>query len=957
MPIVSVSRAVAEESYYSYLQFTVTLSEPAIDVVTMDYRTLLNGTATDGDIYSTSASNNNNGTLTFAPGETTATIQIRSNSDNLDESDESITLELANLSSNASFVNGQPVTRVFGTILDDDGSDSNLAVFVSDPVIVEGDGGSREAVFDIVLSREAASDFTMSYYTVNGSALAGSDYTATNGTATFLAGQTATQVRVPILGDNTLETTENFSLVVNTPSSPRIDGTGAVGTALILDDDSGPGPVVSIDGSHAVESYYNYVSFTVSLSEPPVDAVSMDYRVLTTNSTSNSHLYNWSTSSANTSTLTFAPGQTTATINVRANGNNIDETDGAFTLELYDLTENASFAGGGTSLSALGFVLDDDGVGPNTVLEVLDPVLVEGDSGTQYAVFEVQLSRPAETAFTVNYATTDITAFAGSDYVAASGVLTFEEGQDRAAVRVQVMGDTMSEGTERFGLTLRPSANVVLGTEGLAGEAVLIDNDSGSGLQPVFSISNVEHAEESYYSYIRYVVTLSEPSDETVTVDYSTQLLGTALDSDLYRSSTSNSNNGTLTFEPGETSQNVYIQATSDNLDERDESVFLRLTNPVGGVLAGGGDSLTAAGFILDDDGLGLNIAAVGTPVTIEEPAADSLQVAVAITLSQPPSETLTFNVNVTGGTATRGQDYELVTQQVSFAAGQTEAAVVINVLADYLSEAPETLILNYQPVAGSSFAGTIPEHTITIGNYTQATEGDDSIRGTAGNDVIDALGGNDWVQGEGGNDTLSGGEGTDTISGGAGNDAIYGGASVNDLRDVIYGGDGNDYIDGGYGNDELRGDAGADTIIGGFGADTVIGGDGADVLTGQAWSDVILGGAGDDFINGGFGFDRVNGGAGADRFFHQGADGHGSDWIQDYNAAEGDLLVYGGGAASASDFLVQRATTPGAGDATVQEVFITHLPSGDLLWALVDGAAQSALQVSAGGSTFDLLA
>ncbi|MGR3377337.1 hypothetical protein [Salipiger abyssi] len=217
-------------------------------------------------------------------------------------------------------------------------------------------------------------------------------------------------------------------------------------------------------------------------------------------------------------------------------------------------------------------------------------------------------------------------------------------------------------------------------------------------------------------------------------------------------------------------------------------------------------------------------------------------------------------------------------------------------------------------------------------------TDGSDSMTGTAAGDTIRAL------------------DGADTVIGGEGDDFLFGGDSADDLRDVIYGGAGDDSIDGGYGNDELRGDAGNDTITGGFGADTVIGGTGDDALTGQAWSDAIFGGDGDDFINGGFGHDRVNGGAGADRFFHLGADGHGSDWIQDYSAAEGDRLVYGGGAAVADDFLVQRATTPGAGAAGVQEIFITHIPSGDLLWALVDGDAQASITVTAGGTSFDLL-
>ena len=198
--------------------------------------------------------------------------------------------------------------------------------------------------------------------------------------------------------------------------------------------------------------------------------------------------------------------------------------------------------------------------------------------------------------------------------------------------------------------------------------------------------------------------------------------------------------------------------------------------------------------------------------------------------------------------------------------------------------------------------------------------------------------------------------DGSDTLIGNAGNDVLIGGSSTLDVRDVIYGGEGDDSIDGGYGNDELRGDAGTDTITGGFGVDTIFGGDGNDVLTGQAWSDLIFGGAGDDFINGGFGFDRVNGGIGADRFYHLGTEGHGSDWIQDYNGAEGDVLIFGQTGASADQFQVNFTETPNAGADGVAEAFVIYRPTGQILWALVDGEAQREINLVLGGETFDLV-
>ncbi len=247
--------------------------------------------------------------------------------------------------------------------------------------------------------------------------------------------------------------------------------------------------------------------------------------------------------------------------------------------------------------------------------------------------------------------------------------------------------------------------------------------------------------------------------------------------------------------------------------------------------------------------------------------------------------------------------------------------------------------------------------HLSNVEYIRGSLEGNDTLLGQNGVDIFEGRGGNDSMNGHAGDDRLYGEDGADTLIGEDGNDTLIGGSSEADLRDLIYGGNGADDIDGGYGNDELRGDAGNDTMVGGFGADTVLGGDDDDSLTGQAWGDLLFGGNGDDFINGGYGYDRVNGGDGADAFFHLGVAGHGSDWIQDYDAAEGDYLQYGGSGASLDQFRVNYGNTDGAGSADVDEAFVIYQPTGQILWALVDGGGQEQINVMIGSTVYDLLA
>jgi hypothetical protein len=96
------------------------------------------------------------------------------------------------------------------------------------------------ATFTVSLSAASASTVTVNYGTQNGSALSGSDYTATSGTLTFTPGQTTRTVNVAILGDTTVEPDETFNLLLSNASGATIaDGTG---TATLVNDDTAPPP-------------------------------------------------------------------------------------------------------------------------------------------------------------------------------------------------------------------------------------------------------------------------------------------------------------------------------------------------------------------------------------------------------------------------------------------------------------------------------------------------------------------------------------------------------------------------------------------------------------------------------------------------------------------------------------------------------------------------------------------
>jgi hypothetical protein len=148
--------------------------------------------------------------------------------DTLDENDETIVLQLSNPS--AGLAVGSPSTLTI-TIEDDD--EGGIVQFPG-PVQVFGEGAGSAAVV-VTRGSGAASGVTVQFATSNGSALAGSDYTATSGTLTFAAGETSKVIQVPLFDDGVAEPAESFLVTLANPGGGATLGTFAVVQVVILD--------------------------------------------------------------------------------------------------------------------------------------------------------------------------------------------------------------------------------------------------------------------------------------------------------------------------------------------------------------------------------------------------------------------------------------------------------------------------------------------------------------------------------------------------------------------------------------------------------------------------------------------------------------------------------------------------------------------------------------------------
>ncbi|PVE20407.1 hypothetical protein DC522_32550 [Microvirga sp. KLBC 81] len=242
VPVVSIAAASSSpqpEGPNGKISFTISLDKAATEPVTVNYATQ-SGTATAGSDFIDIT----NGSVTFAPNETTKTVIVDLIDDTLVENTENFSVKLTS-ATNATLGTGTTATA---SISDNDtpppaGPVVSISSASPDPQV---EGSSAKIKFTLTLSTATTQDVKVNYSTVDGTAKAGSDYTALlNKNVTFLAGETTKTITVSLLNDTVLENPEAFSIKINSATSASVSTTSHTATATIVDNDL-PATVVKI---------------------------------------------------------------------------------------------------------------------------------------------------------------------------------------------------------------------------------------------------------------------------------------------------------------------------------------------------------------------------------------------------------------------------------------------------------------------------------------------------------------------------------------------------------------------------------------------------------------------------------------------------------------------------------------------------------------------------------------
>ncbi|MBL9122456.1 MAG: hypothetical protein JNG90_02410 [Planctomycetaceae bacterium] len=698
-PAVSAEDAeVAEPSEgTTTLTFTVKLAQASEQQITVDYETIAGTATSPGDFAAAS------GSLVFEPGVIEKTVVITVNADEAFEGTESFKLRLTNATTPQA-----PAVEATGTIFDADVP--VLSVAASE--ITEGTGGTRTLDFTVTLSPGSEGSVTVQYQTVGGTAVEGTDYTATSGSLTFAPGETTKTVSVPIATDAIDESAESFTLVLSQPTNATIATEGGTATGTINDDDEPPtvtiaSPAAIVEGTGGTQQ----LKFKVTLSEVSSFPVTIHYSTAAGSAVAEDGDY---TPIAN-GTLTIPAGAQEGEIVIDILGDSENEPTENFTVTIAD-PENATL---GTAVTATGTIIDDD-----VEISILPPAapVLEGD-GTATLTFTVKLSQTSQQTISVKYATVAGTATHDVDYVGATGTLIFNPGDEEKTVTITIKADALDEAdAETFKVVLSEPTGATLAANASEATGTIADDDPTPTVTIASPAAIVEG--DSGTKTLSFTVTLSAASSFPVTVKYATvDGTATAEDGD-YTPVT----DGTVTIPAGQTTATIAIQILGDTDIEGNETFTVELSEPENATL---GETDTATGTINDDDVL-ISIAA-GDPVT--ESATGTTTLIYTVTLSGPSSLPVTVNYATGGGTATSGADYTPASGTLTFEPGQTSKQILVTVADDLLNEAPETVTVTLssptngrlqtgQGVATAAILDNDPLPKVSIGAPAAISEG-----------------------------------------------------------------------------------------------------------------------------------------------------------------------------------------------------------------------------------------
>ncbi len=394
----------------------------------------------------------------------------------------------------------------------------SVSVSANSTTVAEGAGTNAGVTF--TLNAVQSSNVIVTYSTVNGTAVAGSDFTgATNATATILAGQTSTTVQIPLINDAVAESTEAFSvnLVGATLNGNAIAASGSASITITDNDVTAPpaGTNLLVNGSFetatvpagASANFASIAGWTAIAGGrielwkarrgvTPTDGA--NFAELDFDTARDGFYQDVQTVAGQSHSLTFDfrrrsdIANTTPGVEILWNGTVVATTTpgagwGSFTvsnlvgtggLDRLTIRELQSESADGLGALLDNFRLVAAGAVVPSVSVSANPATVAEAAGANAGV-TFTLNAAQSSNVTVIYSTVNGTAVAGSDFTGATNATaTILAGQTSTTVQIPILNDNVAEASESFsvnlvGATLNGSAIAASGSASIT----ITDND------------------------------------------------------------------------------------------------------------------------------------------------------------------------------------------------------------------------------------------------------------------------------------------------------------------------------------------------------------------------------------------------------------------------------------------------------------------------------------------------
>ena len=605
------------------------------DPISVSYGTT-NGTAVAGTDYAATT-----GTLQWAPGDAAPKI-----------------ISVPIIGSNPF-----PGSRTFGITLSDPSSGASISNPGSANVTIFGDGsaqftssnysigqGAGSISLTVTRTGSAGGAINIDYATANGTALAGSDYTATNGTLHWAENDsTSRTISVPISNAAPFSGTKVFDVALSNPGAKGGIGTpGSAAVTITGDAAVADGNLQLSDTTYNVGQNAGALTVTVSRTGGSGGAVSVHYAtsngtaVAGTDYTATSGTLQWKAGDASSKTFTVPISNVTPFTGGRT----------------FDVT--LSDAGGGADLGS------PSSATASIAGDYAPPVGTLDLSASSYAVAQgagsltitVSRSGGSSGAVGVAYSTVNGTAAAGGNYTASSGTLQWADGDTAAKTfSIPISNATPFSGSKSFTVNLAsPTNGATISNPGTATVTIAGDAPAGSLALSAASYSVAQGAGE-----LTVTVERTDGSNGAASVAYATAN-GTAVAGTDYTAGS-----GTLEWSDGDaTSKTVEIPISNSTPFQGDKSFTVSISGVTGGVTLGTPSSATAT--IAGDA-----VAAVGS-VQLSEAAYTVLQSAgsLSITVNRTggSSGAVAVSYATANGTAVAGSDYTATSGTLQWASG-----------------------------------------------------------------------------------------------------------------------------------------------------------------------------------------------------------------------------------------------------------------------------------------------